>query len=147
MGAKSSALANDLVEAVFLGTDPTWRATAGQANLYLALHTAAPAVGDSQTSHECAYTGYARVAVARADGWDVAADTASNAADVTFPAATDPADDETATHVSVGLLASGAGQVLYVAELVDGDGDPDPQRIVLGLAVRFEAGELTFQET
>lgn len=45
-------------------------ATAG--NLYISLHTGDPAAGGDQTSNECAYTSYARVAVARsAAGWTV----------------------------------------------------------------------------
>lgn len=45
-------------------------ATAG--NLYVSLHTDDPGAGGDQTTNECAYTSYARVAVARsAAGWTV----------------------------------------------------------------------------
>jgi hypothetical protein len=45
-------------------------ATAG--NLYISLHTADPGADGDQTTSECAYTSYARVAVARSGaGWTV----------------------------------------------------------------------------
>jgi hypothetical protein len=45
-------------------------ATAG--NLYVSLHTADPGAAGNQTTNECAYTSYARVAVERsATGWTV----------------------------------------------------------------------------
>ena len=46
--------------------------SAAAGNVYVSLHTADPAGGD-QTTSECTYTGYARVAVARsAAGWTIA---------------------------------------------------------------------------
>lgn len=41
-------------------------------SLYVSLHTADPGAGGNQTTSECAYTGYARVAVSRTSGWTVA---------------------------------------------------------------------------
>ena len=76
------------------------------ANLYVSLHTA-----DSTTS-ECAYTSYARVAVARSgSGWTVTNNQAFPAADITFPAAT--GGSETAQYWAVGTASSGAGKLLY----------------------------------
>lgn len=84
-------------------------ATAG--SFYIALHTANPGQTGSQTTSEAAYTGYARVAVARSSGgWTVTGNnpiTAENVAAVTFPACT--AGSETETYFSFGQATSGAG--------------------------------------
>lgn len=84
--------------------------TAG--SLYFSLHTGDPGeTGDQETS-ECAYTSYARVAVARSGaGFTVTNNSVSPAANVDFPAAT--GGSETATHFGVGTESSGAGVLLY----------------------------------
>jgi hypothetical protein len=82
------------------------------ANLHVALHTGDPGEGGSQTTNECAYTSYARVAVARNSGaWSVASGSVSPVASIDFPAAT--GGSETVTHFSIGTAASGAGKILY----------------------------------
>lgn len=81
-------------------------------NLYVSLHTGDPGEAGDQTTSECAYTSYARVAVARTSGgWTVTANSVSPVANITFPAAT--GGTETATHWAVGTDVSGAGKVLY----------------------------------
>lgn len=82
--------------------------TAG--SFYLSLHTASPGVGGTQSTSECTYTSYARVAVTRsAAGWEIAADlTLSNAVTVTFPESTGGAD-QSATHIGLGTASSGTG--------------------------------------
>lgn len=89
------------------------------ANLYVSLHTADPGEAGDQTTSECAYTSYARVAVARSgSGWTVTNNSVSPAADVTFPAAT--GGSETAMYFGVGTASSGAGKLLYSGAI-----DPD----------------------
>lgn len=89
-------------------------ATAG--SLYVALHTADPGEAGVQTTNEAAYTGYARVAVARtAGGWSVSGATVSNVGTVQFGECT--AGSATATHFSVGTGASGAGSIIYSGAL------------------------------
>lgn len=89
-------------------------ATAG--SLYVALHTADPGEAGDQTTNEAAYTGYARVAVARtAGGWSVSGATVSNVGTVQFGECT--AGSATATHFSVGTGASGAGSIIYSGAL------------------------------
>lgn len=89
-------------------------ATAG--SFYVALHSSDPADAGNQTTNEVSYTGYARVAVARtAGGWTVSGDQVSNTATVQFDECT--AGSATATHFSVGLLTSGAGDILYSGAL------------------------------
>lgn len=46
--------------------------SATDGSLYISLHTADPGAGGSQTTNECAYTPYARVAISRTSGWTVA---------------------------------------------------------------------------
>jgi len=89
-------------------------ATAG--SFYVALHSSDPGDAGNQTTNEVAYTGYARVAVARsAGGWTVSGDQVSNTATVQFGECT--AGSATATHFSVGLLSAGAGDILYSGAL------------------------------
>jgi hypothetical protein len=82
-------------------------------NLYVALHTASPGAGGTQSVSEAAYTSYARVAVARtSSGWTVAtAQVTSPVATISFPTAT--GGSETETYWSIGVAASGATKILY----------------------------------
>lgn len=114
---KNDTTANDFIEAVFIGTDPAWRATAGQANFYIALHSADPSGAGIQTTDEIVYTSYARVAVARtAGGWTSVGNQADNVAAIVFPQCTGLTD--TATHVSIGLSDTGVGgQIIYSGAL------------------------------
>lgn len=89
-------------------------ATAG--SFYISLHTGDPGETGNQTTSECAYTSYARVAVARSGaGWTVSGNNASNAAAVTFPKAT--GGSETATHFGIGSDSSGAGNLFFKGAL------------------------------
>jgi len=84
--------------------------TAG--SLYVSLHTADPGAGGSQTTSEAAYTGYARIAVARDNTWwTVAALAALNAKVITFgQSSTGP---ETETYIGIGTASSGTGHLLF----------------------------------
>jgi hypothetical protein len=86
--------------------------TSPNTQLFLALHTADPGEAGGQTTSECAYGAYARVAVDRDNtGFTVSGNSVVLAADATFPEAT--SGTETVTHFSVGLVASGASTILY----------------------------------
>ena len=90
--------------------------SAAAGSFYVALHTADPGDAGNQSTNEVSYTGYARVAVARtAGGWTVSGNQVSNTATVQFGECT--AGSATATHFSVGLLTSGAGDILYSGSL------------------------------
>lgn len=114
----SNSAENNLLLLIFNNTD--WanigdagglRGSVTAGSLYIALHTADPGEAGDQTTNECAYTSYARVAVARSGaGWTVATNNASNAAAITFPQCT--GGSETATYFSVGRASSGAGEIL-----------------------------------
>ena len=89
-------------------------ATAG--SFYISLHTGDPGEAGSQTTSEATYTSYARVAVARSGaGWTVSGANASNAALVTFPAAT--GGSNTITHFGIGSNVSGAGNLFFKGAL------------------------------
>lgn len=86
--------------------------SAAAGSFYYALHTADPGEAGDQTTSECAYTGYARVARARSGAnFVVTGNSVSPAADVNFPAAS--AGAETATHFSVGVAAAGASKIIH----------------------------------
>lgn len=86
-------------------------ASAPLSNLFIALHTADPGEGGTQSTNEANYTSYARVAVARGAGWTVTANSVSPAANIQFPIAT--GGTNTITHWSVGVAASGATKILF----------------------------------
>lgn len=116
MAAKGSTFDNDFLKLIFnataIATIADNAATTPLTNLYVSLHTATPGVGGDQTTNEAAYTGYARVAVARTTGgWTVTGSSVSPAATIAFPAAT--AGTETETFWAVGTASSGVGKLLY----------------------------------
>lgn len=110
--SKSNTLENQVIDLLFNGTALPW----ANANLFVALHTADPGEAGDQTTSEATYTSYARVSVARdASGWTVSGNQASNTAEITFPECT--GGTNTLTHFSVGLVTSGASQILYKGAL------------------------------
>ncbi|MEW5709839.1 MAG: hypothetical protein AB1830_13190 [Pseudomonadota bacterium] len=115
--SKGDTFENDLLKLIFNGTAipniADNAATAPLTNLYVALHTADPGEGGNQSTNEVAYTGYARVAVARStSGWTVSGNAANPVAAIAFPQCTGP-ENVTATHFSVGTAGSGVGKILY----------------------------------
>ena len=122
--SKGNTFENELLLHLFNNSDITLigdagglRGSVGAGSLYVALHTAEPGEGGDQTTSEIAYTGYARVGVARSGaGWTVATNTVTNAAAVTFGQRTD-IGTAVATHWSVGVAASGASKILYSGPL------------------------------
>lgn len=105
-------------------------------SFFVALHSADPGEAGDQNTSQIAYTGYARVGVVRSGaGFTVTGSTVTNAAAVTFGECT--AGSATATHFSVGLASSGAGQILYSAAL-------DASRSILaGITPLFPIGAMT----
>lgn len=118
--SKGNTFENDLLKLIFNATAIANIAdnagTSPLTNLYVALHTGDPGEAGDQTTSECAYTSYARVAVARTTGgWTVTNNSVSPVADITFPAAT--GGSEVATHASVGVAASSTSKILYKGAL------------------------------
>lgn len=110
-------------------------------DLYVSLHTGDPGEAGDQSTNECAYTSYARVAVARSGaGWTVSGNAVTNAAAITFPTCT--GGPETATHFGVGVGASGATVLLYKGAL----GASVSITASPAVTPRFPAGDLDITE-
>lgn len=114
--SKGNTFENDWLKLIFNATAIANIADNASAspltNLYVAAHTADPGEAGDQTTSECTYTSYARVAVARTSGgWTVTANSVSPVAAISFPACT--GGTNTITHFSVGVASSGASKILY----------------------------------
>jgi hypothetical protein len=132
-----------LLDLLFLNTDWAGIGDAGglqnsaaAGSFYISLHTADPGEAGSQTTSEVAYTGYARVAVARtAGGFTRTVSTVANTALVQFPQAT--GGTATATHFGIGTDSTGAGNLLLKGAL------NSSLSISNGIQPQFAAGALT----
>jgi hypothetical protein len=118
--SKSDTFENDFLKLIFQATAianiADNAASSPNTNLYVALHTADPGEAGNQSTSECTYTSYARVAVARsAAGWTVTGNSVSPVNDIDFPTAT--GGSETATYMSIGTAVSGTGKILYSGSL------------------------------
>ena len=114
--SKGATWDNDLLKLIFnaaaIANVADNAASSPLTNLYVSLHTADPTSAGNQTSNEAAYTGYARVAVARTTGgWTVSGNTVSPAATISFAACT--GGSATITHWGVGSASTGSGKLMY----------------------------------
>lgn len=114
--SKGNTFENDLLLLIFnadgIANLADNAASSPVTNLYVSFHTADPGEAGDQTTNECAYTSYARVAVARSgSGWTVSGNSVSPAAVISGVEAT--GGTETITHFGVGTASSGAGKLLY----------------------------------
>lgn len=119
--SKGNTFENDLLKLIFNATAIANLAdNAGSsplANLFVALHTADPGEAGDQSASEAAYTGYARVSVARTTGgFTVTGNSVSPVADVTFGECT-ASPGSNITHASIGVASSGATKILYKGAL------------------------------
>lgn len=145
MSAASNAFETAILRHVLLNEAITGVGNAGglpassaAGNVYIALHTADPGEAGTQSTSEATYTGYNRIAVPRSSaGWTEANGTASNAADVTWPAAT--GGSNVITHLTVGTAATGAGMV--IARLAFSS--PASLTVSAGTAPKFTAGKIS----
>lgn len=109
--------------------------SAAAGSFYVSLHTADPTETGTQTTSEAAYTGYARVAVARSGaGWTVSGNNVSNAAAVTFGACT--AGSSSVTHFGIGTDLSGVGNLILKGALTA------TLAVSAGITPSFAIGEL-----
>ena len=144
--SKGNTFENDLLKLIFNNTDIAdigdasgLQNSATEGSLYLALHTGDPGEAGNATTSECAYTSYARVAVARnAGGWTVSGNTASNTALAQFPECT--GGSETITHVSITTASSGTSKILYSGALTSS------RSVSSGIQPQFAASALTVTE-
>lgn len=111
------------------------RGSSTDGNLYVALHTADPGEGGSQTTSEATYGSYQRIAVARTGAaWTITGGVASNAADIEFDECT--SGSNSITYVSIGTASSGAGNLLFIGQL------NNPITVSTGVTPKFIAGNL-----
>jgi hypothetical protein len=141
----SNAFENDIALLLFNNTnianvgDATGlRGSTAAGSWFVALHTADPGEAGNQSTSEAAYTGYARVAVARTSGGFTVSGTnptqVANAAIVTFPSST--AGSPTITHFSIGYETSGATKIALSGAL------NASQVINVGAPITFPIGTL-----
>jgi hypothetical protein len=119
--SKSDTFENDLLKLIFNGTAianlADNAATSPLTQLYIALHTADPGESGTQSTSECAYTGYARVAINRnSGGFSISANVVSVVSNITFGSCTASAGSP-ATYASIGVASSGATKILYSGAL------------------------------
>ena len=89
------------------------RGSTAAGSFYLSLHTGDPGEAGTQATSEIAYTGYARVAVARSSaGFTVSGNTVTLTANADFGKMTAGAGG-TVTFFAVGKASSGATVVMY----------------------------------
>jgi len=120
MAGKITNYANSLLKLVFTATAFANVADNAAAspftNVYSSLHTADPGVSGNQTTSECTYTSYARVATARTSGgWTVSTNSVVPAATIAFPAGT--GGSGTATFWGIGTAVSGTGTLWYTGAI------------------------------
>ena len=140
--SKGNTFESDLLSLIFNNTDAALigdatglRGSSTAGSLYVSLHTGDPGEAGTQTTSECAYGSYARVAVARSGaGWTVTGNAVTNAALVQFPQCT--SSSETATYFAIGTASSGTGKVLYRGAL------SASLAISSGIQPQFAAGEI-----
>lgn len=122
--SKYNSCENSLLLLIFNNTDfaqigdaAGLQNSAAAGSLYVSLHTADPGEGGTQATSETAYTGYARVAVARSGaGWTVTANSVSPTANIDFGECS-ASPGAALTHFAVGAESSGAGTPLYSGTL------------------------------
>ena len=126
----SNSTENKTLKALLQGTDIDFRVSD---NLYLALFTADP-TETGEFTNEATFTGYARVAVAKASGWTDGGSTFTNAGLIQFPQCT--AGTSTISHFALCTLASG-GEVVVSGQLNAN------LNISSGIQAQFSAGSLS----
>ena len=114
--SKTNAFETDflklMLQAVAIANLADDAASSPATNLYFSLHTADPGEGGDQTTNECSYGAYARVAVVRtSSGFTVASGVGNPVANVDFPSAS--GGTQTATHFGIGKSASGSGYLMW----------------------------------
>lgn len=119
---------------VFVGTALPWN---GNANLWIALHTADPGEAGTAVTSEATYGGYARVQLTRASDFTVSGNQVSNANLEQFVACT--SGSNIITYASIVDTASGAGNIIVRAVL------NSAITVSTGVQPQFSANALSFQ--
>lgn len=122
--SKSDTWENDYMKLVFnnvgaalIGDATGLVPSTAAGSLYLSLHTADPGETGTQATNETAYTGYARIAVARsAAGFTVTANAVNLVANADFGSCT-ASPGAAIGYFGIGTSASGTGKLLYSGTL------------------------------
>lgn len=122
--SKSDTYENDYMKLVFnnvaiatIGDAGGLLPSATAGSLYLSLHTLDPGEAGNQSTNETAYTGYARIAVARsAAGFTVSANAVNLVANADFGSCT-AAPGAAIGFFGIGVASAGAGKLLYSGTL------------------------------
>jgi hypothetical protein len=153
MSAKSNTFENEFLAHIFqnaaitlLGDAAGVLGSSTAGSLFISLHTADPGEAGNQATSEAAYTGYARVGVARNNtAWTVTNGVATNAADVVFGACT--AGTSAVTHVGIGCSSTGNGKLLYKGQITPSGGTAgQPLNVSVGITPRIPAGQISTSE-
>lgn len=120
MAGKSNTFENDFLKLIFNGTtidNIANNATSSPlTNLYVSLHTGNIDESGNQTTNECTYTGYGRVAVPRSSaGWTITNNIVTPTANIMFN--TCGGGSNIVTHWAVGTAETSTGKVLYFGEV------------------------------
>lgn len=118
--SKSNVFEQDLLELIFNNTNLNFigdatglRGSSTAGVFYVSLHTADPGESAAQDVNETAYTGYARISIARSGaGFVVTGNSVSPAANIDFGECT-ASPGGAITHFCIGTDATGTGYVLY----------------------------------
>jgi hypothetical protein len=148
MAGKTTAFAGDWLKLIFNATpiaNIADNATSSPATtLYASLHFAAATLffgADDQTTDECSYTGYARVAIARNSGaWTITGNSVAPNSDILFPRCTGGSD--TAVSLGIGLASSGAGRLIWIGSIL-----PFSLNINNGIVIVIQSGTTFITET
>lgn len=133
--SKSNTAENAVLAAMYVGTALPW---AANTDLWAALYTSDPGEAGSANTNECAFGGYARVAITRATGFDLVGNQISNDAQISFPECT--SGSETVTHCAIVTTSSGAGTILHSGAL------SASRSVSSGITLQFPAGTFTVTE-
>ena len=140
--SKANGFENDVVALTFnksLASHLGTLATTGNTDLYVSLHTGDPGESGNQTTSECAYGAYARVAVVRtSSGWTVSGNQVQNTAVITFLEFT--SGPEVVSHFAIGTASSSTGQILYKGALTAS------RTVSSGITLQFPATSITITE-
>ncbi len=141
-GSKRNAFENSLLQLIFnnaalsnIGNAAGLQPSGVAGNLYVALFTAAPS--DNSDGTEAAYTGYARVAVARTSaGWTITDNVCENTEAITFEECT----AGSATIIGAAIMtAETGGDMLFWTD--------DPNLAVsVGITPEFAVGDFSITE-
>lgn len=140
----SNAFETDLLTLLFnntnianLGDATGVRGSSAAGSLYISLHTADPGEAGTQSTSETAYTGYARIAVARTSGgFTISGNTVSNAAAINFANCTASAG-AAVTFFGIGVASAGATELMMSGALTSS------YTVAIGNAPSFAIGALT----